>query len=237
MTEGNQESETTRRPSVGQMSFCSMEGPSEVNGYKNGVTNDNWITLNVGGKYFTTTKTTLKKDPKSFLARLASIDKNDVDQLNDLGSEKDETGAFLIDRSFTYFEFVLNYLRTNKLIYDNDATLQGITLEAEFYNIQSLISACKEKLMEKSTSSASLPSANTQPTYRVLQCSELDLTNTLSSLSDGWNFEQVTQLQNGTEKGNEYLLIISRRADLSCVNLNQGEKAKALHGYGSPQRR
>jgi hypothetical protein len=60
------------------------------------VTNDNWITLNVGGKYFTTTKTTLKKDPKSFLARLASIDKNDVDQLNDLGSEKDETGAFLI---------------------------------------------------------------------------------------------------------------------------------------------
>lgn len=109
MTEGNQESETTRRPSVGQMSFCSMEGPSEgklnfnewyfiylVNGYKNGVTNDNWITLNVGGKYFTTTKTTLKKDPKSFLARLASIDKNDVDQLNDLGSEKDETGAFLI---------------------------------------------------------------------------------------------------------------------------------------------
>lgn len=86
-----------------------MEGPAEgklnfnewyfiylVNGYKNGVTNDNWITLNVGGKYFTTTKTTLKKDPKSFLARLASIDKNDVDQLNDLGSEKDETGAFLI---------------------------------------------------------------------------------------------------------------------------------------------
>jgi len=60
--------------------------------------------------------------------------------------------------------------------------------------------------------------------YSVLQCSELDLTNTLSSLSDGWNFEQVTQLENGTEKGNEYLLIISRRADLSCVNLNQGEK-------------
>ena len=68
--------------------------------------NDNWITLNVGGKYFTTTKTTLKKDPKSFLARLASIDKNDVDQLNDLGSEKDETGAFLIGNLINSLQYL-----------------------------------------------------------------------------------------------------------------------------------
>ena len=31
-----------------------------------------WITLNVGGECFTTTISTLKKDPKSFLARLAA---------------------------------------------------------------------------------------------------------------------------------------------------------------------
>ncbi|CAG5089084.1 Oidioi.mRNA.OKI2018_I69.PAR.g12078.t1.cds [Oikopleura dioica] len=96
MTEGKHEIESNRRPSVGQMSFCSMTDVAEGNGHRNGTISENWITLNVGGKYFTTTKTTLKKDPKSFLARLASIDANDVDQLNDLGSEKDETGAFLI---------------------------------------------------------------------------------------------------------------------------------------------
>ena len=33
-----------------------------------------WITLNVGGTNFVTTKATLQKDAKSFLARLASCD-------------------------------------------------------------------------------------------------------------------------------------------------------------------
>lgn len=235
MTEGTGP-EANRRPSVGQMSFCSMTDATEVNGHNGRTSTPNWITLNVGGKYFTTTKTTLKKDPKSFLARLASCDANDVDQLTDLGSEKDETGAFLIDRSFTYFEYVLNYLRTNKLIFDTSSTLQGILLEAEFYNLQSLIILCKEKLLERSFIQPSVHST-AQPAYRVLQCSELDLTNTLSSLSDGWNFEQVTNLSNAGERANEYLLVISRRADLSNVNLNQGNKAQALHGYGSPQRR
>ena len=57
-------------------------------------------------------------------------------QLNKLGSDRDQNGAYLIDRSPILFEHVLNYLRTNKLIYETQQQLQAILLEAEFYNLQ-----------------------------------------------------------------------------------------------------
>jgi len=107
---------------------------------ENGVNNkaptpNKWITLNVGGTNFTTTKATLQKDAKSFLARLASCS-DDITELNKLGSDRDQNGAYLIDRSPILFEHVLNYLRTNKLIYETQQQLQAILLEAEFYNLQ-----------------------------------------------------------------------------------------------------
>ena len=57
-------------------------------------------------------------------------------KLNKLGSDRDQNGAYLIDRSPILFEHVLNYLRTNKLIYETQQQLQAILLEAEFYNLQ-----------------------------------------------------------------------------------------------------
>ena len=56
--------------------------------------------------------------------------------MNELGSDRDLNGAYLIDRSPKFFEQVLNFLRTNKLIYESQTELQSILLEAEFYNIQ-----------------------------------------------------------------------------------------------------
>lgn len=35
---------------------------------------DQWVKLNVGGQYFLTTKTTLSRDPNSFLSRLIQED-------------------------------------------------------------------------------------------------------------------------------------------------------------------
>ena len=55
-----------------------------------------------------------------------------------LGSDRDEVGAYLIDRSPVLFEHILNYLRTNKLIYETHSQVQAILLEAEFYNLQAI---------------------------------------------------------------------------------------------------
>ena len=50
-----------------------------------------WIRLNVGGKLFTTTRFTLRKDPESFLFRLCQ-------ENSGLVSQKDDMGAYLVDR-------------------------------------------------------------------------------------------------------------------------------------------
>ena len=65
------------------------------------------IRLNVGGKIFCTSKTTLTRIPNTFFSALLS---------GEISSLKDETGAFFIDREGSWFEPILNYLRTENLI-------------------------------------------------------------------------------------------------------------------------
>ncbi|KAK2836656.1 hypothetical protein Q7C36_014525 [Tachysurus vachellii] len=100
----------------------------------------NWVRLNVGGTYFLTTRQTLCRDSESFLYRLCQTD---------LNSDKDETGAYLIDRDPTYFGPVLNYLRHGKLVLNRGLAEEGVLEEAEFYNITSLIKLVKDKIRER----------------------------------------------------------------------------------------
>ncbi|XP_039542405.1 BTB/POZ domain-containing protein KCTD5-like [Pimephales promelas] len=106
-----------------------------------------WVRLNVGGTYFLTTRQTLCRDPKSFLYRLCQADP-------DLDSDKDDTGAYLIDRDPTYFGPVLNYLRHGKLVLNRGLAEEGVLEEAEFYNITSLIKLIKDKIRERDCKTA-----------------------------------------------------------------------------------
>uniref|UniRef100_G1R6T1 BTB domain-containing protein n=1 Tax=Nomascus leucogenys TaxID=61853 RepID=G1R6T1_NOMLE len=91
-----------------------------------------WLTLNVGGRYFTTTRSTLvNKEPDSMLAHMFK-DKGVW------GNKQDHRGAFLIDRSPEYFEPILNYLRHGQLIVNDSINLFSVLEEARFFGIDSL---------------------------------------------------------------------------------------------------
>ncbi len=90
------------------------------------------------------------------------------------------------------------------------------TEEAEFYNITGLISLLKERLRHRR---GSYPSHNDidhdrKHIYRVLQCHEDELTNLVSTMSDGWKFEQLinigSQYQYGSDDHAEFLCVVSR---------------------------
>ncbi|KAL6419345.1 hypothetical protein ACFW04_013924 [Cataglyphis niger] len=99
--------------------------------------NSEWITLNVGGKYFTTTRDTLtKKEPMSMLARMFTETTNAEHAIQP--SRQDHHGAYLIDRSPTYFEPLLNYLRHGQVILDSNINI-AVLEEASFYGIDGAI--------------------------------------------------------------------------------------------------
>ena len=89
--------------------------------------------------------------------------------------EKDETGAYLIDRDPRYFAPVLNYLRHGKLILDG-LSEEGVLEEAEFYNVTHLIGMIKECI----TIRDNRPAMDKKRVYRVLQCQENELTQVRS---------------------------------------------------------
>jgi len=192
-------------------------------------TRKEWVKLNVGGKMFQTTQTTLCKDPKSFLCRLCQEDK-------ELGSEKDENGAFLIDRDPAYFGPVLNYLRHGKLVIDKNLTEEGVLEEAEFYNIIDLIKLIKEQIKSRDNPLT----GQKKHVYRVIQCREDELTQTVSTMADGWKFEQLinigSQYQYGNEDHAEFLCVVSREYPKRGGQTSEptdARRAKVLQQLGS----
>ncbi|XP_071490498.1 BTB/POZ domain-containing protein KCTD9-like [Diadema antillarum] len=110
----------------------------------NGVLQNDWITLNVGGRHFMTNRSTLRgRDGDSMLARMFAED--------DLpwSSAVDHSGAYLIDRSPVYFEPILNYLRHGQLIMDDGLNPAGVLEEVKFFGIQSLVKPLEEMIQAR----------------------------------------------------------------------------------------
>lgn len=193
---------------------------------------NNWVKLNVGGTSFLTTKQTLCRHPNSFLHRLCAEDP-------DLPSDKDENGAYMIDRDPRYFGPVLNYLRHGKLIIDKDLLEEGVLEEAEFYNIDPLVRQIKEKIQSREAR-LKHPFQSKKHVYRVLQCHEDELTQMVSTMSDGWRFEQLISVGSnynyGSEDQAEFLCVVSRDISDSqeqvAAGNEQSNKAKTLRQRG-----
>lgn len=188
-----------------------------------------WVRLNVGGTHFLTTTQTLCREPRSFLYRLCQDDP-------ELPSDKDESGAYLIDRDPVYFSPVLNYLRHGKLVLNHNLTEEGALEEAEFYNITSLIKLIEDRISERDAKTVHTPAKHV---YRVLQCQEEELTQMVSTMSDGWKFEQLVSIGSsynyGSEDQAEFLCVVSKELQNQTDgnNSQQSEKAKILQERGS----
>ncbi|XP_031204406.1 BTB/POZ domain-containing protein KCTD17 isoform X2 [Mastomys coucha] len=178
-----------------------------------------WVRLNVGGTVFLTTRQTLCREQKSFLSRLC--------QGEELQSDRDETGAYLIDRDPTYFGPILNFLRHGKLVLDKDMAEEGVLEEAEFYNIGPLIRIIKDRMEEKDYTVTQVPPKHV---YRVLQCQEEELTQMVSTMSDGWRFEQLVNIGSsynyGSEDQAEFLCVVSKELHSSPHGLSSESTRK-----------
>jgi hypothetical protein len=76
-----------------------------------------WVSLNVGGRTFSTTRSTLTKDKDSMLAKMFG---------DNWQSTTDAAGSYLIDRTPEYFAPILNYLRCGVLVIDDGVNAEGI---------------------------------------------------------------------------------------------------------------
>ena len=89
------------------------------------------IKLNVGGQYFTTSLQTLTKDKGSMLHAMFS---------GRFDTKPAEDGTYFIDRDGTHFRYILNYLRTGRLLFPKDELIREELLEeAEFYQIRGIL--------------------------------------------------------------------------------------------------
>ncbi len=99
------------------------------------------ITLNVGGKIYTTSIETLTRYPDSMLGTMFRAQHGNIGGRLD-PSNKDEHGRFVIDRDGPMFRHVLNFLRESSLTLPEDfKELNLLRREADFYQIEPLIEA------------------------------------------------------------------------------------------------
>ncbi|XP_069462059.1 BTB/POZ domain-containing protein KCTD21 [Ambystoma mexicanum] len=100
------------------------------------------ITLNVGGKIYTTSMSTLTSYPDSMLGAMFS---------GKMPTKKDSQGNCFIDRDGKVFRYILNFLRTSHLDLPEDFQEMGLLKrEADFYQVQPLMEALLEKEVELS---------------------------------------------------------------------------------------
>ena len=131
---------------------------------------------------------------------------------------------------------MLNFLRHGKLVLDKNTSEEGVLEEAEFYSITDLIRVLRERILKRDT--VNTPTG--KHVYRVLQCHEDELTQMVSTMSDGWKFEQLInigpQYQYGNEEHAEFLCVVSREYPQTSAGERTTEptdRAKVLQQLGS----
>jgi len=190
-----------------------------------------WVTLNIGGRLFSTTKSTLTRDPNNMLSRIVS---------DDWDTFRDASGSYLLDRPPEYFAPVLHYLRSGSLVLDNNVKAAGVLEEAKFYGVQGisellepLVAAEERKLSQftrKDIISLLLTSSNQQLRSQGIDLAGVDLSrldlrginfrmsNFKETNLEGANLDHA-RLQQADLKGANLTRASLRGANLGGANL------------------
>lgn len=119
------------------------------------------VTLNVGGKIFTTRFSTIKQFPASRLACM--LDGRDQEF-------KMVGGQIFVDRDGVLFSFILDFLRTHQLLLPTDfSDYLRLQREALFYELRSLVDLLNPYLLQPRPALVEVHflSRNTQAFFRV----------------------------------------------------------------------
>ncbi|XP_077999693.1 BTB/POZ domain-containing protein KCTD21-like [Glandiceps talaboti] len=104
------------------------------------------VRLDVGGKPFTTSLTTLTRYSDSMLGAMFS---------GRVPVQRDNRGMYMIDRDGELFRHILNFLRSSSLhLPDNFAEYDALMEEADFYQLQALKEAIAEKTPRRGEATA-----------------------------------------------------------------------------------
>lgn len=112
--------------------FLAQEQPSAPQVQRRLSKHSHIVKLNVGGRRFTTTQSTLQAYPDTFFARMFATALQPA--------HLDEEGHFFIDRDGQLFEYVLCFLRDRELAHlpKSVEELEALQREANFYGLSEL---------------------------------------------------------------------------------------------------
>ena len=96
------------------------------------------ITLNVGGKLFTTTRMTLLSESESVIGRMFDIS-------SPLPPAKLVDGAYFIDANPEVFEVILDFLRYKTVIIPAQIPVEAVLVQARYFGLDDLILQVSER--------------------------------------------------------------------------------------------
>eukprot|EP00045_Choanoeca_perplexa_P015772 m.203627 g.203627 ORF g.203627 m.203627 type:complete len:738 (+) comp17075_c0_seq9:326-2539(+) len=102
---------------------------------------DGWIKLNVGGRVFETTMTTLSRVPDNMLKTMLSSDH--------WKTNTDDQGAIRLDRNPQYFEPLLGYMRDGTFILNPGLSARGVLAEAHYFGLWELVDVLEPLALEE----------------------------------------------------------------------------------------
>lgn len=99
------------------------------------------VTLNVGGRLFTTTRMTLTSEPESVLGRMFDVSSH-------IPPARLVDGAYFLDANPDVFEVILDFLRYKAVILPNKLPMEAVMVQARYFGLDDLILRVTERTAE-----------------------------------------------------------------------------------------